>query len=308
MNELPGMNQTTEPAPITSDASRITHHASLLLSLAALGAIFWGTFQLDYPIQKFTRSLQVIWLNRVGDSLGNLGSGGGLLAISAVLLSSGFLLKDRQLWQSGVQTLIAHGAAGLVVQTMKHAIGRPRPRTMRDEEFFTGPSFAPDLDSFPSGHAAASFAIAAVLAKHFPRWIWVIYGLAALIACSRVSRGSHFATDVIMGITVGVLVGSVVARPVREWRQSLTGMIAQVAPGLTIGFAVLWTVCHPVVDPVQDAVMFWTGALALAFGAGSRWGSAFRGEPAAFLPYADLVIGFGLAMMTGSWLVVLIAG
>ena len=271
---------------------------------AALSLIFWGFFQLDRPFLEFMRSVHILWLERVGDLFYLIGTGGGLVTISIVLLAAGYLLHEQQLRRSGVESLIAHDAVALITQLMKHTIGRPRPRMMREQEFFTGPSLTSGLDSFPSGHASASFAVAAVVASRCPRWAWPAYALAGLIAGSRVVRGSHFATDVAAGIVLGLMVGSVVARPLREWRTSVTAVIIDSTPWLAVALAVLWTLCHPVADEGRDAMMLWTGSIAVAFGVGSRWGSAFRGEPSAFLHYATPAVGLGVAFTTGAWLIV----
>jgi undecaprenyl-diphosphatase len=302
MSDLQGAKQ------FTSHTSRITHHASLAFHLAALGLIFWGLLQLDQPLHAYMRSLHVLWLERGGDLFYYLGSGGGLVTVSALLLAGGYFLKHRRLHRCGVESLIAHGAVALLVQITKHLVGRPRPRLMRDGEFLTGPSLESGLDSFPSGHAAASFAVAAVVARHFPRWARFAYGVAGLIAVARVVRGSHFATDVAAGVVLGTLVGSVVASPLRDWRASVVGALTSLAPYVAGAFAILWTLCRPVADPDLHGMMLWTGSIAVAFGAGSRWGSAFRGEPTAFLPFAMPAIGIGLALTTGAWIVMLVVG
>jgi membrane-associated phospholipid phosphatase len=301
-------DQTTQPSRNPSYLSLIPHPSSLVFSLTATGLVFWGCFQLDRPVLASMRTVHVVWLERIGDLFYLLGTGGSLVIISLAFLAAGYVFKDDTLRRCGLLSLIAHGAVALVVQTLKHTIGRPRPRMMREEEFFTGPSFVSGLDSFPSGHAAASFAVATVVACHYPRWSRSAYGLATLVALSRIVRGSHFATDVAVGVTLGLLAGSVVAGSFVEWRLSLTAAIRRLAPSLAVGFAVLWTVSQPVVHPVQDAAMFWAGTAGVAFGVGSRWGTAFRGERAAFLGYARAAIILGLAFATGAWLVVLIAG
>jgi len=300
--------KVSEGGADTHHTSRITHHASLAFHIAALGLIFWGLLQLDQPLHAHVRSLHVLWLERVGDCFYYLGSGGGLVTVSALLLAGGYFLKHRRFQQCGVESLIAHGAVALLVQITKHLVGRPRPRLMRDGEFLTGPSLESGLDSFPSGHASASFAVATVVARHFPRWAWFVYGMAALIAMARVIRGSHFATDVAAGVVLGILVGSVVAGPLRNWRASVAGGLSSLAPYVAGAFAILWTLCRPVADPDLYGMMLWTGSIAVAFGAGSRWGSAFRGEPTVFLPFAMPVIGIGLALTTGAWIVVSVVG
>jgi undecaprenyl-diphosphatase len=264
--------------------------------------------QLDRPLQEYMRSLHVLWVERVGDLLHHLGSGGGLVTISVMLLVVGYGSRHHILRAVGVESLIAHGAAAVVVQVAKHLIGRPRPRLLRDGEFLTGPSIESGLDSFPSGHAAASFAVATVVARHYPRWGGAVYGLAGLVTISRVVRGSHFVTDVIAGVVLGVLVGAIVSAPLKDWRAALACALASLTPYVAGAFAILWTLCQPVGNAELQAMMLWTGSIVVAFGAGSRWGSAYRGEPTAFLPYATPAIAVGVALTTGAWVVVLVVG
>jgi undecaprenyl-diphosphatase len=59
--------------------------------------------------------------------------------------------------------------------------------------------------SFPSGHAATSFACAATLARYVPRRIAIaLYVLAALISWSRVYVGAHYPLDVFAGALLGL--------------------------------------------------------------------------------------------------------
>ena len=74
----------------------------------------------------------------------------------------------------------------------------------------------PHTPSFPSGHAASSFACAATLARFAPRRVAVVlYVLAALIAYSRVYVGVHYPLDVIGGALLGLLIARAL-RPLPE--------------------------------------------------------------------------------------------
>jgi undecaprenyl-diphosphatase len=102
--------------------------------------------------------------------------------------------------------------ADLLAQTFstlgKLITDRPRPGLIYPEP--TPLVFLPHTASFPSGHAASSFACAATLARFAPRRAVTVtlYVLAALIAFSRVYVGVHYPLDVIAGAVLGLLVAT----------------------------------------------------------------------------------------------------
>lgn len=67
----------------------------------------------------------------------------------------------------------------------------------------------PDAFSFPSGHTAASFGIAAALAGEGDWLGGLVLALAGGIAVSRVYLGAHYPLDVGAGVIVGVVSGLV---------------------------------------------------------------------------------------------------
>jgi len=90
-------------------------------------------------------------------------------------------------------------AQGLVFG-IKESVRRPRPERA---EVPTATGF-----SFPSGHAAATFAAATVLQQHLGYKAGVpTYLIASYVAMSRLHENVHFASDVVFGATVGIIVG-----------------------------------------------------------------------------------------------------
>lgn len=71
----------------------------------------------------------------------------------------------------------------------------------------------PITSSFPSGHAVTGFMCAVVLSKG-SRAAPFYFGLAALVAASRVYTRMHHASDVVAGAALGLALGQVAKRRV----------------------------------------------------------------------------------------------
>jgi undecaprenyl-diphosphatase len=104
-----------------------------------------------------------------------------------------------------VLVLAADAIADLLSALLKAAIPRARPDV---SHLVTMPT----SHSFPSGHAATSFACATVLGAVAPRYRLAFLVLAAAIAYSRLYNGVHYPLDVLGGVVLGVLVGITVLR------------------------------------------------------------------------------------------------
>ena len=93
----------------------------------------------------------------------------------------------------------------LITEGMKMMFNRERPDKINgDGGFWDGGR------SFPSGHAATSFAFATVVAnKYKDHKLAVVgaYGLATAISLSRVGGLNHHPSDVLIGAVVGHLIG-----------------------------------------------------------------------------------------------------
>ena len=61
--------------------------------------------------------------------------------------------------------------------------------------------------SFPSGHSAAAFTMALILAHMLNKksWSFILPVMALLVAYSRVYLAQHFLTDVLAGLVLGVI-------------------------------------------------------------------------------------------------------
>ncbi len=284
---------------------------SVLSILTILGALL-PLFRLDYEVVLFLRSLHIRAFDEIGRIGHRLGHGSTLILISVGLGIVGYMGKGLRFIRAGWQSLIAHGIAGLIIQIIKILLGRPRPQFMHQDHWLIGPTLQGGMNTFPSGHSAASFAVAAVLARHFPKGAWVWYGMAAFVAISRIMKGAHFPSDALAGSLIGFLVGYMMARPLKDWLQSLFEALEKGLPYWVGGFALVWIIFHyPQTNPLS-VVMFWVGLTMIMVILGVRLllllkpGKLTLGRHIR-IPTTNLILGLGLALYTGSLLVALFA-
>lgn len=105
-------------------------------------------------------------------------------------------------WMTLASFLLSTGFVHLI----KRRVKRMRPVAHTEVRFLV-----PETrhGSFPSGHTATTFALAAVVAWHFPIFIAPLFLLAAIIGYSRVYVGVHFLSDVVAAAVIGLLSAAV---------------------------------------------------------------------------------------------------
>jgi undecaprenyl-diphosphatase len=132
--------------------------------------------------------------------------GGGWPMLLLVPLIARRATRTTALW-----LLFAVVLTSATVSTVKEIVGRVRPCDALDWcAAISVPS--PGGHSFPSGHAAGSFAFAAFAAVRTPRWAAPALIYAAIVAWSRCVLGVHYPSDVLTGALLGTAIGVAVAR------------------------------------------------------------------------------------------------
>ena len=61
--------------------------------------------------------------------------------------------------------------------------------------------------SFPSSHAVNNFAVATFFYKLYPRYKWILFTIASLMAISRPYVGVHYPSDIFAGAIIGIIIG-----------------------------------------------------------------------------------------------------
>lgn len=130
--------------------------------------------------------------------------------------------------------LALHGAEAMLlttaaVTTIKFAAGRARPERDTTNNFdfqFTRGFKGWDFQSFPSGHSATAFTVAAATTAEVSHWVdeshWspsikyivgvTLFSGATLVGVSRMYNNAHWASDVAVGAAIGTFSGLKVVR------------------------------------------------------------------------------------------------
>ena len=121
----------------------------------------------------------------------------------------------------GMDLIEAIAVSEAMVQPLKYITQRERP----DHS---------SKNSFPSGHAADTFAFATALERHLG-WKGAVpaYIFSSYVAISRVPANRHWLSDAVFGASVGIIAGRTVTRHGSKFPVTVTG-----APGG--GFAVMY--------------------------------------------------------------------
>ena len=133
---------------------------------------------------------------------------GGVWFALAAALAVGGGERGRRAAVTGVASL--GGSSVLVNGAIKTLVDRRRPDRRGLELFRARHLPKPSSTSFPSGHAATSFAFAYGAAAHVPLLAVPLGLLATAVAYSRVHTGVHYPGDVIVGSALGAGTASLV--------------------------------------------------------------------------------------------------
>lgn len=171
-------------------------------------SLLWSSGQrLDTSIYLMfnLRGYHPLWLDRVMWALTQLGNG----LIGLLLAASFYYLGQRHL---AVELLLGILSLWLAVEMIKAIIERSRPFITLESSRVIG--WRERGKSFPSGHSAQAFFMVTLLAHHFntgPLLSAILYGLAAVVAFTRIYVGAHYPRDVIGGAILGSVWGLMIS-------------------------------------------------------------------------------------------------
>jgi membrane-associated phospholipid phosphatase len=182
-------------AAVDSVSSDITlpSGSTVLRETAMAGAAIGAGFLLDDTFEP--GSGEGTFLDEAAQAIG---SPYVLLGGTALLALYGWKGDAPKELNTAKRVALALAATSLTVITLKTVTKRERPDESND-------------DSFPSGHAANTMAVATVLDREYSGIVpWVAYGATALVATGRVVGNRHWFSDVVAGAVIGRFFGRLV--------------------------------------------------------------------------------------------------
>lgn len=145
-------------------------------------------------------------LTDVAVAVGWLGGVAGIITVLAAAIPLSLALTRR--WRPAVLLLVGAAGQGLVYLAASRLVDRPRPSINH-----VGDVIGVTV-SFPSGHVGAAVATYGALGllvgtglRHRARWVILTLAVALPVgvALSRVYRGVHYPTDVLVGLLYGAV-------------------------------------------------------------------------------------------------------
>lgn len=167
-----------------------------LMWAAIGGALAAAVHPLDDNVNKAlvgNRSAEHFF--KVGEVIGELGT---LLGGATTVYAVGRLKDQPKVSHVGMDLIQSLAISEGLTQTLKYTTRRERP----DHS---------SRNSFPSGHAADTFAFATALERHLGwKYAGPAYAFASYVAISRMPANRHWLSDAVFGAAVGIIAGRTV--------------------------------------------------------------------------------------------------
>jgi hypothetical protein len=202
------------------DITRIPSTNNLYIALGG-GAMALAAHPFDQDFNTHLRSHYTI-VNDIYMPAKYYGDTPEQIALSLGTYAYGRIFDQPKVSHLGMDLLRAQAITEIMVEPTKFATQRKRPDGSNDL-------------SFPSGHAAITFAGATVLERHLGwKKAALAYVIAAYVASSRMHDNRHYLSDVVFGAAIGTIAG----RAVTEHGRETWTLVPEAVPG---GAAILLT-------------------------------------------------------------------
>ena len=197
---------------LSNDWHRLGSDLNIKSALIAGGWIT-GMYLLSGYDEELNRSVKDLYVGNwqtYFNAIDHLGNVPYTLPVSVGLTGLTLLGNDTKFQDAAFTSTEALVTTGMIVVMMKYLIGRARPYEGHGAHYFSPFS---GLNSFPSGHAATSFALVTPWLHYYPHpATYLLLLLPASTAIARMMLDRHWFTDVLTGSVLGYLVGTTLAK------------------------------------------------------------------------------------------------
>jgi hypothetical protein len=189
-------------------------------------------FQVDERVDQWVRGDDIqgnAFIGRMSRNF-NLATDDRVMLAGGILYLTGRLTKKRHLADIAFHATEAVFVSSTLLTLVRGTVGRTRPYVTPDDpvNFDAFQGFKQfEYRSFPSIHASANFAVAAVVSSEMKRrwpnrmrWMPpVLYTVAALPTASRLYLRRHWMSDLVLGSFVGIMTG----RKIEQYHHTHSG-------------------------------------------------------------------------------------
>ena len=172
----------------------------------------------DVNIQRWVQRTRGKGSDTIARFAQPLGNGRYVFPSLGLAYCYGRIFGDEKLERASLLGIESALVSSAVTGGIKYLAHKHRPLYLaagEDDVPWSGPAFDGEDLSFPSGHTTVSFAVATVMASEYRDHRIVppvAYGLASLVAFSRVNDNAHWLSDVIVGAAIGHFTAEAIER------------------------------------------------------------------------------------------------
>lgn len=187
--------------------SGMAHGHHWIPVLATVGTTA-GLLYADPHVENYFRSHENN-LSDLNSTFSSEISASEIAAVPVGLLLAGYARHDPYQTSTALLAADAYADSAMPPLAIKAIARRQRPSEVAPLTPFQDTFFKDSWykgSSFPSGHSAAAFSVAAVVAHRYSNHKWVpvlAYGMASVISLSRITGREHFPSDVFLGGVIG---------------------------------------------------------------------------------------------------------
>jgi len=190
-----------------------------VLGFSGLATLFYLSTDMElHEEYGLERENKPLGLPRVMEKIGNIYDRPGpfyfTLGLSSIMYGSGKIFEDEKLVQTTHLLLKSVIISSIFTVALKTLIGRARPHVKNDPHIFKPFNYKFDSAylSMPSGHTSTVFAMMTVIAHQYDSWYVKIpaYTFATSVAVQRMNDKKHWISDLLIGGTLGYLVGDTI--------------------------------------------------------------------------------------------------